>query len=410
MKSASILYIDGDDFFASVARLKDPTLRKRPLIIGDLDSRGAVVSTSREIRKSGIKPGFSMMQAKRICPDAELVQIDRPFVQKVSQRFFTLISNYSPLVELAEVDAVFLDYSGCERLFGSAENLATRLQKQIHGQIGFSVSIGLSSDKAVSAVACRAAKTGLLETVPLGAEKTFLCHCPLEWLPGVNSRLVSYFSDMGIKTIGEMSKVSSQLLEHLLGTEGRVLYLRAQGSERSYVHPTSSKKHPFSHIQFAKDMISPDAVLQYLARLASELCEKLRRHNMSAQQLITQIIYTDRKVEQIQAPIQPPSNRDHEVFQLARQSFLKLYRRRVRIRDVVLSAKHLSYPAPELPFGEAQKRLKWDQALHCVDKARKKYGSTAISLGASLPFYSTTPSLTNKNTPHLSQLTSSELL
>ncbi len=411
MKKASILYIDGDDFFASVARLKDPKLRKRPLILGNLDCRGAVVSTSREIRASGIKPGFSMMQAKRICPEAELVQIDWPFVQKISRCFFSIISRYSPLVERVESDAAFIDYSGCERLFGCPENLARCLQKIICDQAGFSVSVGLASNKAVSVVACYAAKTGLLESVSPGCEKTFLSHCPLEWLPGLDKHQIVYFSDLGIRTIGEVSKIPLRILEHLFGAEGRALFLRAQGLEISPVRPSCSTKSPTAQTQFVKDIISPDIVLAYFAILASELGEKLRRNNLSAQYLVTQIMYTDQKVERIQMPMHPPSNRDHEILQLARESFLKLYRRRVRIRDVALSTKHLVSLTPEIPFvGSAQKRLKWDQALRSVDKARLKYSSPIVLLGASLPFNSRAYSLTNKKTPHLSQLTRWELL
>jgi DNA polymerase IV len=405
MKESSILHIDGDDFFASITRLKEPNLRKRPLIIGHLNSRGAVVSTSREIRQSGITPGLSMMQAKRICPDAELVQIDWSLVQRVSREFFSLISRYSPVIEQSGVDAVFLDYSGCDRLFGPAEDFAFRLQKEIRDQIGFSVSLGIAADKAVSVVACRAAKMGMLESVHSGSEKIFLQECPLDWLPGINSRLLSFFSYLGIKTIGNLGAIPTNILEHVLGTDGRVLSLRARGLEKSPVRRSSPEESPEVQLEFTKDMLSPDSIVRRLAVLASELCGKLRRKHLSARCLVTQLIYSDRRIERIQKPLDPPSNRDHEVFQLAHQSFLKLYHRRVRIRDVALRAGHLIHSPTELPLGTAERRLKWDRVFHTVDQVRQKHSPTAVLLGASLPSYPLPSSLTNKNTPHLSQFT-----
>lgn len=408
MKNSSILHIDGDDFFASVTRFKEPRLRVRPLIIGHLNSRGAVVSTSREIRHSGITPGLSMMQAKRICPDAELVQIDWSLIQRVSRELFLLISRYSPVVEQAGADAVFLDYSGCDRLFGPAEDFALRLQKKIRDQIGLSVSLGIAADKAVSVVACRAAKMGMLESVQSGSEKTFLQECPLDWLPGVNSRLLSFFAYLGIKTIGELGMIPSSILEHVLGSDGRVLSLRARGLERSPVRPSSPEESPEAQLEFARDMLSPDGIVRRLAVLASELCGKLRRQHLSARCLITQLIYSDRRIARLQMPLRPPSNRDHEVFQLAQKSFLKLYRRRVRIRDVALRAEHLIHSPTELPFGTAKRRLKWDRVFHTIDQVRQKHSPSAVLLAASLPSYPLPSSLTNRNTPHLSQFTKLE--
>src|SRR4030042_5861800 len=99
-----ILHINPDDFFASVLRVKDPELRKSPLIIGYLNSRGQVFSASYEARNEGVHPGLTMSQARRICPKATLIQIDWDLFHKVSGYIFEIFSRYTPLFERARLD------------------------------------------------------------------------------------------------------------------------------------------------------------------------------------------------------------------------------------------------------------------------------------------------------------------
>ena len=74
-RERQILHINTDDFFATLARQRDPDLRGRPVIVGNLLSRGSVVSASYEARHAGVHPHMTMTQAARRAPDAHLVQI-----------------------------------------------------------------------------------------------------------------------------------------------------------------------------------------------------------------------------------------------------------------------------------------------------------------------------------------------
>jgi len=380
----AILHIDGDDFFAAVARVKDSTLRDRPLIIGHLLSHGAVVAGSYETRQAGIQPGLSMNLARRLCPEATMIQIDWDFVLKVSKALLTLLSRYSPLVEPAGVDSAFIDYSGCHRLFGPPVDFAVRLRKEIQEQLRISISIGLAAGKTVSAVACRAAKMGTIETVEHGREHSFLSKCPLQWLPGMDARLVRFFSEMGIGMIGELAKIPIETMEHILGIEGRTLARRARAIEGSRVRPVPFGEAPSAVVTFSEDMIECDVVLPRLAVLASELCGSLRQQRLSARHILTKVKHSDQRIVTLQMPLQPPSNRDPDVFRVVRQCFLKLYKRRVRIRAIEVQAKHLIHCPSELPLGDAAYRLKWDRALLAVDHVRRKHSGNTIVLGSAL--------------------------
>ncbi|MCD4652665.1 hypothetical protein K8T06_01880 [bacterium] len=384
MNHQAVLHIDGDDFFAELIRLKNPHLRKRPVIIGNLKSRGSVIAASYEARQSGITPGLTMQQAARICPDAVLEQIDWDIVHKASRTLLKLLNQYSPLIKPVGADAAFLDYSGCHNLFGSAPDFAIRLQRKIYEEMSITASIGLSPDKAVSAVACRSAKRGSFLAVNYGQERLFLSECPLIWLPGIDVKLSSYFAQLGVLSIGDMARIPIELMEHILGNQGRRLSLRAQGSEHAVVRPYKFSSMTTASESFAQDRIQPDQILARMAILASKLGFSLRSNRQSVRTLIVKLEYIDGPCMQRQILLRPASNRDPDIFSAAREVFCHLYSRRVRVRKVELLARYVIPFVPELPMGEAAVRAKWDRVMIAVDKAHKKYSSYTVQLGAAL--------------------------
>nr|HPQ41961.1 hypothetical protein [bacterium] len=363
MEYPAVLHIDGDDFFAELARQKNRRLGGRPVIVGHLHSRGAVVAASYEARHAGIVPGMTMQQAQRRCPDAAAVQIDWERVRKASDTLVRHLHRYSPQVEQIGADAAYLDYTGCTRLFGPAPDFSIRLQQEIYDDLKITVSAGLASDKAVSAVACRSAKLGTMQCVPAGEEAVFMADCPLIWLPGIDPRLSEFFNFRGIRSIGELAQLPLDLLEHVLGARGRVLGLRARARERARVRGFEPQVREDHSEDFSGDQIRPERILVRVAGLASHLGFSLRTQRMSARILSMDLRYTDGRHIRGQSPVHPPSNRDPELFRVARDLFTRLYVRRVRVRGISLNAPRLIHCPAELPFGESIRRVKWDRVM-----------------------------------------------
>src|SRR5438445_11174989 len=94
----TILHVDLDAFYASVEQRDDPGLRGRPVIVGGGAPRGVVAAASYEVRRFGVKSAMPTAQALKLCPQAVLIRPRMSHYAAVSDGFFAILRDYSPLV------------------------------------------------------------------------------------------------------------------------------------------------------------------------------------------------------------------------------------------------------------------------------------------------------------------------
>src|SRR5258705_12011322 len=110
-----------DAFFAAVEQLDNPDLRGEPILVGGDGPRGVVSTASYEARPFGCRSAMPMAVAKRLCPQAIVVPVRFSRYREVSHRLFTILADYSPLVEPLSIDEAFADLTGTEKAQGPGE-------------------------------------------------------------------------------------------------------------------------------------------------------------------------------------------------------------------------------------------------------------------------------------------------
>jgi DNA polymerase-4 len=225
---AEILHADLDAFYASVEQRDDPGLRGRPVIVGSW----VVLAASYEAKAHGIRTAMGGAQARRLCPEAVVVQPRMAAYSEASKAVYDVFENTTPLVEGLSIDEAFLDVRGLRHISGSPRDIAVRLRREVLERVGLPITVGVARTKFLAKVASGVAKPDGLLVVPPDGELAFLHPLPVERLWGVGPVTARKLHDRGITTVGQVARLAEEALVSLLGrASGRHLHALAHNRD-----------------------------------------------------------------------------------------------------------------------------------------------------------------------------------
>ena len=227
-RDPTIAHADVDAFFAAVEQRDDPSLRRRPVIVGNW----VVLAASYEAKARGVRTAMGVARARRLCPNAVVVEPRMSAYVEASKAVFEVFEDTSPLVEGLSIDEAFLDVRGVRRLSGSPVEVAARLRAEVRERVGLPITVGVARTKFLAKVASRVAKPDGLLIVPPGRELAFLHPLPVERLWGVGRVTAGKLHRLGIRTVGEVAALAEPTLVSLLGrASGRQLHALAHNRD-----------------------------------------------------------------------------------------------------------------------------------------------------------------------------------
>lgn len=377
-----VLHVNPDDFFASLARQRDASLRGRPVVVGNLMNRGSVVSASYEARACGVHPGLTMQQAQRLAPDAALVQLDWAYARRATHELHRILEAFAPRIEPLGPDEAFVDYSGCAHLHGPPLDAAARLRRQIRDRVQLDVSIGIASNKLVSRFASTSAKKhSLLDVLP-GYEASFLAPCPVSRLPGVGAPLARKLGDMGIATVGDLARIPAEVLRVVFGRQG----VRWADATRGVDHTPVGRARPRLEIE-AADTFEPDeldsaALEARLEGLCARVGRALRQRGLCARRLGVRLEHSDRVCAQRFVTLRPPTHLDPRLAIAAREVLAQAYTRRVRVRRLQVVTSGFEPSPVQLDLFEPDVEARWRRLMQAADRVQGRYPAPGVLVSA----------------------------
>jgi DNA polymerase IV len=190
-----ICCLDLDTFFVSVERLLDPRLVGKPVVVGGLPGqRGVVTAASYEVRAFGVRSGMSLTRAFELAPKAVFLPTRHGIYGDYASRVRRIAETYTPISQVASIDEMFLDFSGCESLYRSPadanpdstiERVVRKLTTEIKERLGLPASAGIATSRSVAKVASGLAKPAGVLLVPAGTETALLSPLPVRKFPGI---------------------------------------------------------------------------------------------------------------------------------------------------------------------------------------------------------------------------------
>lgn len=403
--SRIIAHVDMDSFFVSCERLVDPSLVGKPVIVGGRrGERGVVSSASYEARKFGIKSGMPILTAEKLCAKALFVPGNHRLYAKYSRKVYVLLRRVAPVVEYASIDEFYLDFTGCETLYGNdLEAIAMKVKESIFARTKLTCSVAIASNKYVAKIAgktvkpssysatdstraksgARSPQAGVI-VVPEGGEQAFLAPLPIERLHGAGEKTQPRLKEMRIRTIGDIVSIPLVKLQKSFGPAGGSwLYEAARGIDDSEVHPFHAAKSVGHETTFEKDTDNLEQVHQTLAWLSEKGCYRLRRIGKKARTVTLKLRYDDFQTI-TRAKTIPETDDDVVVMRTAYELFKESHvrRRKIRLLGVSLS-KFEKLEAADWLFPEMSSKKK-DALYKSVDTIKRKFGFHKLEKAASL--------------------------
>lgn len=376
-----IAHLDLDCFFVSVERLKNPALIGKPVAVGGVGRRGVVSSASYEARKFGVRSAMPTAQALDLCPHLIVVRGSHGEYGKISKRLYKFMCDYAPIVEQASIDEMYMDFTGCERLYNNdLPGLMRTLQALVKKEFGLPCTIALSSNKVVSKIATGIVKPEGLIYVEHGLEKEFLAPLDISVIPGVGAKTEKELRKYNFTTIRDIQKAGVETLETILGEHGRYLHRVAMGLGNDTLDVEWKRKSISNEETFIHDISDRGELLKHLFALTESVCYNTRRYGWKGKTVKLKLRYADFSTLTRNVTLKEPTCDDKVVFDAVQTLFVKAYTRKFPIRLLGVGLTNFIEADEETisMFAADEKRT---QVLHAVDALRKKFGDNAIHTG-----------------------------
>jgi len=381
-----IIHIDMDAFFAAVEQRDNPQYINKPVIIGADPrkgrGRGVVSAASYEARVFGIHSALPISQAYKKCPQGVFLPVDMPRYIAVSKSIMSLFADYTPHVEAISLDEAFLDMRGGSRLFGSCESVGREIKLRIREEHGLNASVGIAPSKMLAKIASDIDKPDGFVLVKPSDIHTFLDPLPIKKIWGIGSKTGEKLQQLGVFDIGQLRKISLEILVNIFGKSGRNLYNNARGIDNSPVKSGRIVKSISNESTFSSDQFDADIIHTTIISLSEKVGYRLRKKKMSAKTINIKIRFADFTTSSRSKTVIQPIRLGDDIRKIVLELF-QYYnndRRAIRLIGVGVGQLQSENETQVSLFDEEDMLV--SKVSQTVDQIKKKFGESIIAKGA----------------------------
>ena len=388
----TILHIDINNFYASVAILLNKELQGKAVVVcGDAEKRhGIVLAKSDLAKKAGIKTGETIWKAKQKIKDLIIVPPDFHKYNEYSRKVFNIYTNYTPLVESFGLDECWLDVTGCKKLFGSGEEIAYLIKERIKKEIGLTVSVGVSFSKVFAKLGSDMKKPDAVTILSRYNYKSKIWPQKIDEMIFVGKPTEIKLNKYGIYTIGELANANKCDLIKIFGKVGEKLYDYANGFNDDKVklyteyHIPESVGNGTTTLEDITNIYDATSVVYSLSEV---IAYRLRRYGLTATNVSISIRNSDLKSIIRQSMLNYASDSAADISQKAIELIQKNYdfTENLPLRTITVSVGNFlsgkNYDQMNLFENDINKNRKLEDS---VDKLRLKYGFGILKRGITM--------------------------
>ena len=381
LDTLAIAHMDCDAFYAAIEKRDDPSLVKKPLIVGG-EIRGVVSTCCYIARTYGVRSAMPMFQARKLCPQAVVVKPRMPVSAGVAKEIRTLMRALTPLVEPLSLDEAYLDLSGTERMQGMAPaRTMAKLAMHIEREIGITVSIGLSGNKFLAKLASELDKPRGFAVIGMAEAKSFLRDKSIAMMRGAGKVMQARLERDGLTTIGQLQDADSKELAGRYGATGLWLHRMANAQDSRRVDPGGEMKTISSETTFNSDLSKLADLEAVLWRQAERVSARAKNYGLAGRTIVLKLKTSDFRLRTRSTSLEAPTQLADRIFRTAMAALKReADGTRFRLLGVGLSnlGPGLDADPSSLIDTQSDKRAAAERAM---DKIRAKFGGEAVGTG-----------------------------
>lgn len=351
------------------------------VIGGDEATRnGIVLAKSMGAKILGIKTASTLYSARKIYPKLKVFPPNHKLYEEKSAELFTLLSKYSPDIEVASIDECYLDYGKVKNLYGNEIKFAYKLKDEIYNTLGFTVNIGIANNKLCAKMASDFSKPNKVHTLFDEEVKEKMWPLAIEELFGIGKQTSSKLRNIGIKTIKDLALFNECELQRIFKNQSKSMIDFAKGIDNSDVNSSYEEPKGISNeITLSKDVSDIEILNKYLLLLSDSVSKRLRNENKYTNTIC--IILKDNKFvrKSHQRTLKNPTNLTNEIYNNSIE-ILKEFYKKEKIRLIGLRLDNLTQKEEhQISIFESPEVLKKEEELDkIIDKINKKIGKNVV--------------------------------
>ena len=403
-----IFHIDVNSAYLSwtaVEQLKNGAavdLREIPAIIGgDQKSRhGVVLAKSPAAKRYGIRTGEPVANAFRKCPNLAMYPPDhkmyreksrRLMYREKSRRLMEYLRTFTKEIEQVSVDECYMDFTGIADRWNSPVDGAVEIKDGIKERFGFTVNIGISTNKLLAKMASDFEKPDRIHTLYPEEIKEKMWPLPIGELYMAGKSSVEVLKKLEINTIGDLAQSDPRLIMLHLKSHGKMLWEFANGIGTSVVQSEPDEAKGIGNsTTLSEDAATMEEIRPVFERLAQSVGGRLKKAGKKAGMVSMEIKYYDFRTVSHQIQMDKPTNDPEVLKETACSLFLEVWSgepvRLLGIRTSKLTdeaaPEQLSIFDIEIPKepDEKHKRLK-----KAMDELNERFGEGAVMKASLMP-------------------------
>ena len=276
--------IDCNNFYVSCERVFNPDLNKKAVVVLS-NNDGCAISRSNEAKQLGIPMGAPAFKYQELFKknNVKVFSSNFPLYGDMSSRVMSILSKYTPNIEVYSIDEAFLKLEGLNR---DLESYCNEIKRTVLKWTGIPISIGLAPTKALAKVANRIAKkfpertNGIYLIDSSNKKENALKWLKIEDVWGIGLKHAERLRKIKINTAYDFTKLEDNWIRKNMSVVGVRLKKELEGKSVLDLEEVKSPKKAIATTRsFEKTITDYEKIKERISTFAICCAEKLRSQN-----------------------------------------------------------------------------------------------------------------------------------